>query len=115
MIQVRYHRNEQGDVTTFQVSGHADYAAHGQDIVCAAVSALVDTSLLALDRIAGQATEQENREGYSYCRLLPGNEGAWQQAQVILETMLLGLTEIAKGYKKYIRVREGGSVRHDVD
>ena len=31
------------------VTGHADYAPHGQDIVCAAVSALVYALMAALE------------------------------------------------------------------
>lgn len=36
------------------VTGHADYAPRGHDIVCAAVSAIVQTAILGLEAIAQQ-------------------------------------------------------------
>ncbi|AMA72768.1 ribosomal protein [Aneurinibacillus sp. XH2] len=37
--------------------GHANYAEHGKDIVCAAVSAIMQTALLGLQAIAEQYPE----------------------------------------------------------
>ena len=43
---------ESGQVTSFLCAGHAAYADEGQDIVCAAVSALTETCVNALERVA---------------------------------------------------------------
>ena len=43
---------EGGQVTGFLCAGHAAYADEGQDIVCAAVSALTETCVNALERVA---------------------------------------------------------------
>lgn len=40
MIQVNVEK-KQGNYQKFSIDGHAEYAEAGQDIVCAAVSALV--------------------------------------------------------------------------
>jgi uncharacterized protein YsxB (DUF464 family) len=50
MIKVRVDMGS-GDLT-IDVKGHAGYAPHGQDIVCAAVSAIVQTAVLGLESIA---------------------------------------------------------------
>ncbi len=50
MIRVRYSRDQQGHITTLKISGHAAYAEHGQDIVCSAVSVLVQTVIYELER-----------------------------------------------------------------
>ena len=34
------------------VDGHADYAPHGQDIVCAGISAIIQSSAVGLQAIA---------------------------------------------------------------
>jgi uncharacterized protein YsxB (DUF464 family) len=47
MIDVRVRKNY------IQVSGHAGHAPPGQDIVCAGVSALVQTLLASIDSLAG--------------------------------------------------------------
>ena len=39
MISVKILRNSASRIVGFEVSGHANYAEYGQDIVCAAVSA----------------------------------------------------------------------------
>lgn len=40
-----------GDIQ-IDVKGHAGYAPHGQDIVCAAVSAILQTAVLGIESIA---------------------------------------------------------------
>ena len=47
MIGITY--NEMGDVMILQAEGHAGFAPKGQDIVCAAVSALMQTLAYSLD------------------------------------------------------------------
>lgn len=37
-----------------EVDGHADYAPHGQDIVCAGISAITQSCALGLQAIAEQ-------------------------------------------------------------
>ena len=44
-------KEENGHIN-IDVNGHANYAPHGQDIVCAGVSAIVQTTLLGLEAIA---------------------------------------------------------------
>ena len=41
MIEIRIKKSDRGDIIGFHMSGHADYAEHGSDVVCAEVSALV--------------------------------------------------------------------------
>lgn len=50
MIKVRVNM-ESGDML-IDVKGHAGYAPHGRDIVCAAVSAILQTAVLGLESIA---------------------------------------------------------------
>jgi uncharacterized protein YsxB (DUF464 family) len=40
-----------------EAAGHANYAEHGKDIVCAAVSAIMQTALLGLQAVAEQYPE----------------------------------------------------------
>lgn len=108
MIRVRVQREQSGAIAAFKVEGHSGYADHGQDIVCAGVTALVDTAVLALKRIAGVPHDARQGDGLTEVRLKPGATAAQEQAQIILETMLLGLKDIEKHYKSFVRVTEGG-------
>ena len=50
MITVDLFKNEQGLITGYKVSGHAGFAAAGEDIVCGAVSVLTQTPILGLEQ-----------------------------------------------------------------
>lgn len=77
-----------------QVSGHADTAPVGADIVCAAVSALTLTLLRGLEEVAGMEL---------YGSVEPGNICiAWQEmngtGRALVDTWLLGMRGIAAEY-----------------
>lgn len=57
MIQITY--NEMGDRMFLRAEGHAEFAPKGQDIVCAAVSALMQTLAYSLD--SGTVTCADDR------------------------------------------------------
>jgi uncharacterized protein YsxB (DUF464 family) len=50
MIKISVAMNS-GDMV-IDVKGHAGYAPHGHDIVCAAVSAILQTAVLGLESVA---------------------------------------------------------------
>lgn len=53
MIQIRVSRDEKGAIRHLSVRGHAQYADKGQDIVCAAISAIVQTAILGIGEEVG--------------------------------------------------------------
>ncbi|MGE5676141.1 MAG: ribosomal-processing cysteine protease Prp [Mycobacterium leprae] len=109
MIKVQVRRNPDGVIAGLQVTGHAGFADPGQDIVCAGVSSLVVTALIGLKQVAKHPHEGSATMGRMYCKLQPGGSPETAaKAQVILETTLLGLQDIAKDYPQFIRVTEGG-------
>lgn len=109
MITVRVGRADDGSVVSLHAEGHAGYAEPGEDIVCAAVTALVVTALIGLKRVAAHPHEGRAGSGKAWCRLLPGGTPESRlKAAAILETTVLGLQDIAKDYKHYVRVTEGG-------
>lgn len=50
----------------FRVSGHAKYAEPGKDIVCAAVSALLQTFLASAECLIEDEIKSEYGAGYAY-------------------------------------------------
>lgn len=110
MTDVLVRRAPDGSITELRVTGHTGYAEAGEDIVCAGISALVVTCLIGLKRVARHPHEGRATAGRMYCRLLPGGtpESA-ARAQAILETIVLGLQDIARDYPEFVRVVvEGG-------
>lgn len=90
-----------GQVAALEVHGHALSAPYGQDLVCAAVSAVVQTALLGLGTFEPSAAPAGISEGDVHWQGTCGPAGA-----AILETCILGLRDIAKMYPAALAVKE---------
>jgi len=100
-------RRPAGDLAGFRAEGHTGHARRGQDIVCSAVSALAQTAVNALESVAGVPTEPVvNEEAGLLEVVLPGGLTAKQAAdcQIILRTVVQGLTDIAQSHPGQVRV-----------
>lgn len=89
--------------TEFTSSGHAGYAEEGQDIVCAAVSALVINTVNSLEVLTHDRISAEEKDGYvSFSFVEPVSEGG----TLLMDSLVLGLTEIEHSYsKRYLKVK----------
>lgn len=103
MITVALVRDNNKAITGFTVSGHAKAAPHGQDIVCAGVSALAQSAIMGIERHLGRDIELSQDADGLTMKLTSQPD---RLTGAILETMLLGLTEIAKLYPKSVRIIE---------
>jgi uncharacterized protein len=103
MIKIIMERDVAQELVGFCAEGHADTAPRGQDIVCAGVSALLQTAVFGLERHLKRDVLLEQSEGRFRIELagLPDKETG-----AVLETMLLGLREIAQGNPKSVRISE---------
>ena len=111
MITARIFRNGHGNISGFEISGHAGYAENGSDIICAAVSAIAYTAVGYFDekKYDGKApiySEAEGRMTFTAPELKNGENGESAAAsQAVLEAAVIGLRQIELSYgKKYIRV-----------
>jgi len=93
----------QGMYRGFIARGHSDYADMGEDIVCAAISAITQTAELGLGEVLGEKLSVERRDGEGFYRVEIAGEPT-RDAQVIFKTMLVGLQSIEKGYPKFLKV-----------
>ena len=105
MITIKVERDKKQAVTGFSAEGHANTAPHGQDIVCAGTSALIQASVFGLERYLKREIKLR-QAGANFAVQLVGAPD--DQTQAILETMLLGLTEIAKLNPQNVRILECG-------
>ena len=81
-----------------EVRGHAGYGAAGEDIVCAAVSALICTLGAALEQWDGDCVVQLE-SGDAVLELAPT---ASHKAQTAMETVCLGLELLAQQCGAYV-------------
>ena len=82
------------------MSGHAEQGEPGEDLVCAAVSAVVQAAILGITEVLHlQAAVAMNPEGETSCVLARDtNPKAAKQAALLLDTMHAGLRSIESGY-----------------
>ncbi len=96
---------KKGSVKGFHAEGHSGYADHGEDIVCAAVSALTQTAYLGLTELTDAEVMIDQRDGELHLELKPGiTPAAEEKAELILGTMLLGLRAIEENYTGYLKI-----------
>ena len=108
MIKIKIKRNPKRNIIDFTVKGHAQADQPGEDIVCAAISAIVQTALFGLKKYLGLEFEYQIKDGFLRC-LLADEIANDSQVKAILETMVIGLKETEKEYSQYINLTtEGG-------
>ncbi len=102
MVKVTFFQNEARDIIGFDCSDHADYA-DGQDIVCAAVSALVITCMNSIETLTEDrfVCHTESDTGNIRFRL---EESTGEKSQLLLMSLALGLEEIEENYNDYMDV-----------
>lgn len=87
------------------MKGHAGYGEEGQDIVCAAVSALVLNACNSIekftrDEFEGKAEEVSGNFTFGFTGEVS------QQSKLLMDSLILGLRNIEDAYgKQYIIIR----------
>lgn len=109
MIRVTVTREADGKVSGYQVEGHSGTAAHGEDIVCAGVSALAQTALLGIGEYLHREVSYKVASGklMMYLKDAPDTE-----TEAVLQTMLLGIRAIERTHPEAVCVKEksGGEI-----
>ncbi|MCI9031509.1 MAG: ribosomal-processing cysteine protease Prp [Clostridia bacterium] len=105
MTAVKVER-ESGHIVCVECDGHTDYGEEGEDIVCAALSSVVQTAVLGLMSVVGINVElkRDFDRGYLYMRVPVLDEAKRHDADVILDTMLCGIADLHEGFSKYIKL-----------
>ena len=91
-----------GKIKKFKVTGHAEVAPKGQDIVCAGVSAVVQTAIVGLDKYLKTDFDcKQSEDGFLEVNLDKPSE----YTEAILMTMYYGLNEIEQLYPKNVKMK----------
>lgn len=97
MIQIGQTKN------TITISGHAHYAAPGKDIVCAAVSALVETLAASAFTLSDSEIHVQKDKGYTKITYDPLNVDL--SFQVLLRAFFIGVSGVAEAYPDHVTVQ----------
>ena len=98
-----YSRNSK--LTGFKATGHAGNTPAGENIICAAVSALTQTAYIGLKEVGSIPVMFDTADAYFEVRLCPELDAIQsEKAQLLLETLRQGLKAIEREYPKEVRI-----------
>lgn len=96
-----------GSIIEVECDGHTGYGAEGEDIVCAALSSIVQTALLGILQVAGVQAGYERDETKGYLKItVPEaiSPSKRHDADVILNTMMIGIGDLYEGFSDFIEM-----------
>lgn len=100
MIKIKFGYNQKKDITSFKVSGHANYDDYGKDIVCASVSSIVITSVNLMISIDKDSISYLDKEGLIKVDILKQSD--------IIKKIVLNMKDMLKQleeqYKENIKI-----------
>ena len=104
MIQVQF-KKEQGQYKSFQIEGHAEYAEEGEDIICAAVSALVINTINSIEQFTEDTFTCDCQDGMIKSWEFPSDVSV--ATALLMDSLRLGLQNVEKSYgETYIQIKE---------
>ena len=104
---VTFVKRSDGALIGYRAGGHSGFARAGEDIVCAGVSALTQSTLNGLQNIlkAPVKFDIDERTASLEAELTPeATEDQVERAQLLLETLLQGLQAIERSYPRNVRI-----------
>ncbi|MCQ4937037.1 ribosomal-processing cysteine protease Prp [Anaerotignum propionicum] len=102
MIRAIIYRKD-GKICGVELTGHAEYAKSGRDIVCSAVSVLTLNTINAIEQFTEIPfrCEADEKNGGFFKVLFPLEGMADHDTQLLLQTLEMGLSAIETEYKRY--------------
>ena len=94
MIEVSVRKDE------VKVSGHANYAVQGFDIVCAGVTALIQTLIKSIEDLTEDKIEYEISPGMVDIKYRNLSE----KSRTLVDSFFVGVSMIADEFPDYVRI-----------
>jgi len=91
-----------GIIEEMRVSGHAEYADKGKDLVCAGVSTIMIGSLNALDQLTNDTCDLQMETNLVRIKTKKNT----YDSQLIIKTVILQLETLKEKYSDYICIKQ---------
>ena len=101
MILVKLQRKKT-EISKITVSGHAESAPYGEDLICAAVSSIVIGTLNAIEEMAEGSCHIDSDTHKTTIEVKKQNS----KLPIILEVMMYQLRSITESYPEYLEIKE---------
>lgn len=83
-----------------EIRGHANYGKHGEDIVCSAVSVLVQTLIVSVEELTEDRIEYDVQPGKVDIKFWCLSD----RSKVLIDAFFIGIEGIAKAYPDNVKV-----------
>ena len=107
MLVVTFTEDSRNRLSSVFAQGHALAGEYGEDVVCAAVSAIVQAARLGLQAYAGVAVEVRQEAGDFWMRWPEANRDD-EAVRAIVATAELSIEQIASQYPAHVRLLRKG-------
>lgn len=105
MIYIRITKEPSGRISAFEMDGHAEFAEHGKDLVCAGASAVSFGAVNAVAELTNSVPTVEQGADGGYLRVsFPVTERD-AEVQLIVQAMIISLQTIELDYGQHIQVQ----------
>jgi len=103
VLEVTFYRDAEDRLSAVFARGHADFDEYGQDIVCAAVSAILQALRVGLEMYAGISLDAFQEPGELHLRW-PESARDDAALRAIVTTAELSVERIAEQYPEQVRL-----------
>ena len=103
MIDVKFTRDSRGRLSSVFATGHAEFGAFPNDVVCAAVSAILQAAYAGLQDVAHLRFDGTRVSG-ELSIPIPEEARERQDVSAIVATAALSLDQLARQYPDHVRV-----------
>lgn len=103
MVEVRIRRDSRSRLSSFSASGHAGWADPGTDVVCAAVSTLLQSAWVGLRDVSRVKPSARRGKG-SFVLRWPREVRSDRGVRAIVETAARSLEYLAKAHPEHVKV-----------
>jgi uncharacterized protein YsxB (DUF464 family) len=107
VLEVVFYRDGRNRLSSIFASGHAEFAIDADDLVCAAVSAILQAARLGLEQYAHVKLEAQQRSGDFRIRW-PQERRDDASVRAIAATAELAIAQIAQQYPDHVRCNTAG-------
>jgi uncharacterized protein len=104
MINVIFKKSND-NIVSFKMSGHAESCKEGYDLVCSAVSAVSQTTLIGFMEVLQLEPLYSIDDGFLSVSLQNLNFEEMLECQTLIKTMYMGLKNMELSYGDYIKVK----------
>ena len=105
MIRAVRIKDEYGNNIGFRLTGHAEYADPGSDIVCAAVSVLVINTMNSIEKFTKDKFSCAQDDESGLIEFIIVSEVS-RESSLLMDSLFLGLKDIQHDYgKRFITVK----------